>query len=250
VIAKRSFVIDITPPSVPTPSPALNPLFGTSITSPMVTVTNQLTIRGEGLSAEAGATIKIHIRNASTGEEISTATTTVGTDGRWNKTITLPQGGVVLQIEVTCIDEAGNESTPTLYGFVLLDGTAPSVTISAPCAAGQTYTTADPTVVVSGSITKDTWETYNSGTRAVTATVQVGSTTPGTLTINSDGTFSVSAALSEGTNTITIRAVDSAGNSTSATITVIRTVTPWATYAIIIVIIALILAAIAIFRKK
>jgi len=250
VIAKRSFVIDITPPTVPTPSPALNPLYGTSITSPMVTVSNQLTIRGEGLSTEAGATIKIHIRNAATGEEISTATTTVGTDGRWSKTITLPQGGVALQIEVTCIDEAGNESESTLYGFVLLDDSAPSVTISSPCATGQTYKTSKTTVVVSGRISKDPWETYNSGTRAVTATIQVGSATPGTVTINSDGTFSISAALNEGSNTITIRAVDSAGNIGSATITVTRTVTPWATYAVILVIVALILAAIAILRVR
>ncbi len=250
VIAKHSFVIDVTAPTMPTPTQALNPLYGTTISSPLVTVTNELTIRGEGLSTEAGATIKIYIRNASTGAEVSTDTTTVDTDGKWSKTITLPEGGVTFQIEVTCIDVAGNESTPQLYGFVLLDGTAPSVTISAPCTAGEIHTTADPTVVVSGSITKDTWETYNSGTRAVTATVQVGSATPGVLTINSDGTFTVSAALSEGTNTITIRAVDSAGNSDSKTITVIRTVTPWATYAIILVIVALILAAIAIFRKR
>jgi hypothetical protein len=70
------------------------------------------------------------------------------------------------------------------------------------------------------------------------------------VTINSDGTFSISAALSEGSNTITIRAVDSAGNIGSAIITVIRTVTPWATYAVILVIVALILAAIAILRAK
>ncbi|MEM2874955.1 MAG: hypothetical protein QW567_02910, partial [Candidatus Hadarchaeales archaeon] len=250
VIAARKFVIDVTPPVVPTPSIALNPLAQTSITSPLVSVVNTLTIRGEGLTAEVGATIKIYIRNASTGAEIATDTTTVGTDGKWSKTITLPQGGVTMQIEVTCTDEAGNESAPVLYGFVLLDATAPSVTISAPVTANNTYTTSEVTVVVSGSITKDTWETYNTGTRAVTATIQVGSATPGTVTIGTDGTFSVSAALSEGTNTITIRAVDSAGNGSSATITVVRTVTPWATYAIIIVIIALILAAIAIFRKK
>ncbi|MEM2878273.1 MAG: hypothetical protein QXG10_01805 [Candidatus Hadarchaeales archaeon] len=250
VIASRSFVIDITPPSVPSPTQSLNPLAGTSMTNPLVSVETTLTIRGEGLIAEAGATIKIYIRNAATGVVIATDTTTIGTDGKWSKTITLPEGGVTLQIEVTCIDEAGNESEPVLYGFVLLDASAPALTITAPCSVNETYTTSDVTVVVSGSITKDTWESYNTGTKAVTATVQVGSATPGVLTINSDGTFSVSAALSEGTNTITIRAVDSAGNGTSGTITVVRTVTPWATYAIIIVIIALILAAIAIFRKK
>jgi len=248
VIASRSFVIDVTAPSLPSLDETLNPLSGTSISNPTVSVLNTITIRGR--DAEAGATVTAYIRDASTGAELATDTTTVGTDGTWSKTLTLPEEGVVLQVEVTFTDEAGNESTAQLYGYVLVDATAPSVTVSAPCSAGQTHTTADATVVVEGSITKDTWETYNTGTKAVTATIQVGSATPGTLTINSDGTFSVSAALSEGTNTITIRVVDSAGNSSSATITVVRTVTPWATYAIIIVIIALILAAIAIFRKK
>jgi len=216
----------------------------------MTTMTNQLTIRGEGLIEDVGATIKIYIRNALTGEVVSTDTTTVGTDGRWSKTITLPQKGVTLQIEVTCIDEAGNESEATLYGFVLLDDSPPSVTISEPCATGQTCKTSKATVVVSGRISKDQWETYNSGPRAVVAKIQVGSATPGTVTINPDGTFSISATLSEGSNTITITAVDSVGNIGSATITVIRTVTPWATYAVILVIVALILAAIAILRVR
>jgi len=47
-----------------------------------------------------------------------------------------------------------------------------------------------------------------------------------------------------------VEAVDLVGNRGSDTAVVIRTVTPWATYATILVVIALVLAAVAIFRKK
>ncbi|GAI40625.1 unnamed protein product, partial [marine sediment metagenome] len=62
------------------------------------------------------------------------------------------------------------------------------------------------------------------------------------------GSYSYSLALSEGPNTIVVQAIDGIGNaSTVASETVERTVTPWSIYAIVLVIVALILAAIAIF---
>jgi hypothetical protein len=215
-----------------------------------VQTSTSLTIRGEGLTAEAGATIKVYIKDAATGTTAATETTTVQSDGTWSKTITLPAAGTKYQIEVTCTDAAGNESAAVLYGFMLADGSAPTVAISTPVASGGTYTTDQASVVVTGTISKDTWEVYNSGVMPVTATVQVGSATAGTVTINPNGTFSVSATLSEGSNTIVVRATDSANNMSSANITVTRSVTPLTTYAIILVVVALILAAIAIFRKE
>ncbi|MFN4132780.1 MAG: hypothetical protein ACK4GQ_00180, partial [Candidatus Hadarchaeales archaeon] len=66
-----------------------------------------------------------------------------------------------------------------------------------------------------------------------------------------DGSFSYYVSLAEGGNTIIATARDAQGNvSTPASVQVTRRVTPWMTYAIILVIVALILAAIAIFRKK
>ncbi|TDA31136.1 MAG: hypothetical protein DSO02_07060 [Hadesarchaea archaeon] len=62
-------------------------------------------------------------------------------------------------------------------------------------------------------------------------------------------TFTYSVALSEGTNTI-MAIVSDGLNSSSDSVTVTRTVTPWGTYAVVLVIIALILAAIAILRVK
>ena len=86
----------------------------------------------------------------------------------------------------------------------------------------------------------------------LTATVTISATalTKQTLSLGTDGSFSYAVPLSEGTNTITIEAIDPATNSSTTTLTTERTVTSWGTYAIILVIVALILAAIAIFRKR
>jgi len=240
---KISFIVDVTPPTVPVPTAAENPLAGSSISSPTVRTSTALTLGGSG--AEVGATVSVYINDATT----PTTTATVDSSGRWSVNITL-SAGVTTKVEITLTDAAGNESARQLYGYVLADGSAPSVSITSPVPSGETYTTDQMSIVVSGSIGKDSWESYNSGTYAVTATSQVGSAAAGNLTIGANGSFSISVTLSEGTNTITIRAVDSAGNVNSASISVVRTVTPWATYAIIIVIVALILAAIAIFRRR
>jgi len=93
-------------------------------------------------------------------------------------------------------------------------------------------------------VSKDPWESYDD----ITLTVS-----PATAAVNFNrvtGAFTVSAPVSEGTNLITVEAVDLVGNRGSDTAVVIRTVTPWATYATILVVIALVLAAVAIFRKK
>ena len=79
--------------------------------------------------------------------------------------------------------------------------------------------------------------------------VQIGT---GAVTVPlSSSTFSYSVPLSEGRNTILVSVSDGVNVSSTATINITRTVTPWMTYAaIILVIIALVLAAIAIFRKR
>jgi hypothetical protein len=134
-----------------------------------------------------------------------------------------------------------------LLGFAMPDTSAPTVTISSPTSGAETT---EKSILVVGNVTKDTWEDYSD----LTVTVQVGSVAGGTVTPDSTGHFSISATLTEGTNTISVVAEDAIGNRGSAGITsilVTRVVTPWATYAaIILVIIALALAAIAIFRKR
>jgi hypothetical protein len=244
IIAMQSFVIDLTAPSTTSvatlAASTSNPLLGTTSGHPLVQISTSLSLTGSG--AEAGATLKVYLNDSTT----EATSTTVGTDGRWTVTITVTAGAST-KVELTLTDTAGNESPRQLFGFVLADGTAPAVTISSPATAASTD---KASIAVTGTIGKDTWETYNAGTMSVTATTQVGSATAGGLTIGSDGSFTVTATLSEGPNSVTIMARDSAGNVDSETVTVERTVTPWATYAIVVVIVALILAAIAIFRKK
>ena len=175
--------------------------------------------------------------------EYTAGATTASATGAWTTSVSLSGlAGKTVGIAVTATDEGGNESTKTVYGYLIYDASAPSVTITSP-ATGTT--TDQSTIQITGSVTKDPWESYSN----ITLTVQVGVGSV-TVPIGSDGTFVYSVALAEGMNTIVARATDGVNVGAPVTITVTRTVTPWSTYAIIIVIVALILAAIAIFRRR
>jgi PGF-pre-PGF domain-containing protein len=192
-----------------------NPLFNTSMGSPKVQIGTTVTLAGTG--AEAGATIKVYLTNVDTGAALTPSTVTVGTDGTWVVTIVLTPG-VVTKVELTQT-VGSNESAKQLFGYVMADGTAPTVTISSPATGTSTD---EAIIVVTGTIGKDPWETYTSGTMPVTATIQVGSDNAGNLLIYNDGSFAVTVALEEGQNYITITARDS-GNIVSNTISVERT---------------------------
>jgi subtilase family serine protease len=82
-----------------------------------------------------------------------------------------------------------------------------------------------------------------------------GASVAKTVYLDANGYFETTVPLVEGVNKINVVAVDGAvtatsGNQAVTTRTVTRTVTPLTTYAIILVVVALILAAIAIFRKE
>jgi len=231
------FCVDVTAPSISVEA-IYNPLSGTSLGSPEILKTTSVTISGK---AEEDATIKVYVDGAE-----QTAARTTATDGTWDITVSLT-GGVASKIEATATDAAGNESGKLLLGFAMPDTSAPTVTITSPTSGAETT---EKSILIEGNVTKDTWEDYSD----LTVTVQVGAVAGGTVTPDSTGHFSISATLTEGTNTIAVVAEDEIGNRGSAGITsilVTRVVTPWATYAaIILVIIALALAAIAIFRKR
>jgi hypothetical protein len=241
----RSFTIDVTSPSVATPDATENPLNGTSIASPQVQKDLTLTLSGTGMTGDTGATINVYIRDASTDAQVAKETTTVDAYGRWSKTIDLPSAGVKYKIEVTAEDSSGNESAPVLYGFVLADTDAPTVTISEPSAD---LTTSEASVSVTATVSDDI-------TEAGDITVWVSA--PGFAAPqvsgypDANGVIIVTVPLTEGTNNISIIATDEAGNVSAAdTRTVTRTVTPWATYAAILAVVAVILAAIAVLRRR
>jgi len=229
-----------------TPAPAGNlagsVTAGASASTAAVTKTNSVAISG---TASPNTTIKVYTTTDGgvTWTVYAAGETAATSSGAWTTTVDLAGfAGDRLGIAVTSSDSAGNESARTLYGYVLYDPTAPAVSITAPASGTSTDASS---IEVRGTVTKDAWESYSD----VTLTLQVG-TGSVIVPIASDGSFVYSVALSEGLNTIVARASDGVNLGAPVTVTVTRTVTPWATYAIIIVIIALILAAIAIFRRR
>jgi len=210
----------------------------TTIVDPHVQKSTTLSLGGPIPAGEAGGVVTIYVDGV-----VAQTVTTTATATSWNASITLTAGSTQ-KVEVTLTDTAGNESDKLLYGYFMADGTAPTVTISSPVTATSTDKTS---ISITGTVAKDTWEIYTD----LTVNIQVGGATPGVVTLDqTSGNFTSSATLGEGTNVITITARDAAGNVGSAAITIERTVTPLTTYAIILVVVALILAAIAIFRKE
>jgi hypothetical protein len=214
------FRVDTTPPALPG---------APTVTIPERSRVSSITVAG---TAEPKATVKIVVKQDS--EVKATHTTTADDQGNFSLRITLPEG--TSSIWVSAIDEAGNEGPARLYGTIVVDSAVPTVTITSP---PDKTTTSQASIAVVGKVSEQAkW----------TVIAPAGTWTGRT---DKDGNFSVSIALVEGTNTIVVTAEDDAGNvSAPASIQVTRTVTAWGTYAIILVIIALILAAIAIFRRK
>ncbi|TDA30183.1 MAG: hypothetical protein DSO04_06345 [Hadesarchaea archaeon] len=238
------FTVDTRAPSPPPAASLVGSITAGTLASPTGTKTKTFTLRG---TAEASATVKVYVTTDGgvTWTEVTTARTTAGTDGSWMTQLDLSQyAGETLGIAVTATDAAGNESDRTLYGYVIYDASAPKVSITSPKTGTKT---SKASIEVTGTVTKDSWEDWSD----ITLRIQVGT---GAVTVPVSGTgdtatFSYSVALSEGTNTILVYVSDGM-NSSSASVTVTRTVTPWGTYAVVLVIIALIIAAIAILRVR
>ena len=230
------FKVDVTAPSAPT----LDITASTNIDSPTVIKAASRTVTG---TAEAGAKIKVYFNGA---EQTALETTADATTGDWT-VIVAPTPGTITKIEFRVVDKAGNEGGKKLYGYLLVDGSEPTVAITAPESGISTDATS---IILEATVDKDTWETYAELTVRIDATSLTAPITA-TNVLTTDGKLTRAVELVEGSNTIQVSAQDVAGNwSTVKTVTVTRTVTPYATYAIIIVIVALILAAIGIFRKR
>ncbi|MBA7598065.1 hypothetical protein ES703_05074 [subsurface metagenome] len=230
------FKVDVTVPSAPT----LDVTASTNIDNPTVIKAASRTVTG---TAEAGAKIKVYFNGA---EQTALETTADATTGDWT-VIVAPTPGTITKIEFRVVDKAGNEGGKKLYGYLLVDGSEPTVAITAPESGISTDATS---IILEATVDKDTWEEYSELTVRIDATSLTAPITA-TNVLTTDGKLTRAVELVEGSNTISVSAQDVAGNwSTVKTVTVTRTVTPWATYAIVIVIVALILAAIAIFRKR
>ena len=234
-----AFEIDITPPGKPTEVAGNVPGGATSF-EPTKTRASSIRLTG---SAEPNATIQVWISvEGGAWTEVTAAGTTVGAEGSWSTTLDLTAyKGKSVGIKIRAVDRAGNEGEFYTYGYVLYDDSRPIVKIKP---EHKQLTTDKKSVLIEGTVEKDPWETFDD----IQLTVS-----PATAAIDFNrvtGAFTVSAPVTEGTNLITVEAVDPVGNRGSDTAVVTVTVTPWATYATILVVIALVLAAVAIFRKK
>jgi len=213
---------------------------GVSAAAATVTTSSSVAITG---TASPNATITVYTTIDGGVTWTVYGDVTASASGAWTTTVALTEfAGDALGIAVTASDEASNESARALYGYLLYDPNAPAVELTAPISGTSTD---QSSVEVAGTVSKDAWESYAD----ITLTLQVG-TGSVVVPVSSDGTFVYSVALSEGLNTILVRASDGVNVGAPASVAVTRTVTQWATYAIIVVIVALVLAAIAIFRKR
>jgi hypothetical protein len=241
--ARLRFTVDVTPPAAPVLTTAQ--YVGTTKESPERSRRYSYTIAG---TAEAGATVRVlaNVYNFKTGQSeqsnVVLGSTQVGADNRWTLIVSVSDyQGKVVEVLTETIDVAGNVSrSRTTYGYLMYDGSAPRVTIDSKY---KDMKTGEGSVVVEGTIQIDDWETYAD----ITVT-----TSPAGTSIHVDpatGRFRATIPLQEGKNQIVVTATDIVGNLGSDSAMITKTVTPWAMYAIVIVIIALILAAIAIFRR-
>ncbi len=173
--------ITYTPPSggggggggaLPTPAPTISAAAAQSLT-------NQATVTISG-TATAGAELKI-ARGATLLQ-----TLTVGESGTFSYTADLAEGENSFTLTVTNV--GGSASTTVT---VTRDSTAPVVTVTAPSESE----TAEATITV---------------TTEAKAKVYVNSRLAGT--VPNSGTLTVTVALQEGTNSISVYAVDAAGN--------------------------------------
>uniref|UniRef100_UPI0028A8B2AC BapA/Bap/LapF family large adhesin n=1 Tax=Acinetobacter gerneri TaxID=202952 RepID=UPI0028A8B2AC len=171
---------DQTPPVV-----TLDPLAPTNDTTPSISGT-----------AEAGSTVTVVIKD---GANTVTVTAVANSQGKWSvDSPVLGEGSH--DISVTAKDPAGNSSVNPAEGTVVIDTTAPVVTLD-PLAP-----TNDTTPSISG--------TAEAGSTVTVVIKDGANTVTVTAVANSQGKWSVdSPVLSEGSHDISVTAKDPAGNS-------------------------------------
>ncbi|KAB8044655.1 Ig-like domain-containing protein, partial [Janthinobacterium aquaticum] len=180
----------------------------TNVTTPTVTGT-----------AEAGSTVTLYDTNGTT-----VLGTAVATGGVWSITSSALASGTH-SLSVKAVDAAGNSSVASAALSINIDSAAPAAP-SAPVLA-----------LASDSGVSNTDGVTNVTTPTVTGTAEAGSTvtlydTNGTTVLGTavatGGTWSItSSALASGTHSLSVKAVDAAGNrsaaSPSLTITIVST---------------------------
>lgn len=182
------FSNDVTPASPDTTPPTLV----------MSTLTNGARTKNATLNISGTVTDSSGVASLTT----NTTSVAIGTGGSFSSVVILQPGANT--ITTTAIDAFGNQTTDTR--IITLDQSAPVLTVSAPADNSKT---AQVLTSLSGTISE---------TSTVTVKVNSGSPQNASITGNS---YSATVNLASGLNTITIKAIDTAGNTSSA----VRTVT-------------------------
>jgi hypothetical protein len=253
VIAKQSFRIDVSMPAWTQAQLQASVTVKDSATSaPLGNTTKKTSWLISGGARKPGSTIRVYVSaSAPVLENTAIASITPNTSTGlydYSLTINLSEGaGQSVYIEE--VDTASNTSGLVLFGTYTVDKTPPVIALSAP--ADDTTTDAQQ-ITVSGTIL----DAIVTDPQILIVTIDCpGATVLKTVYLDVNGSFETTVPLIEGINKINVVAADGAvtatsGNQAITTRTVTRTVTPLTTYAIILVVVALILAAIAIFRKE
>ena len=153
--------------------------------------------------AEAGATVVFTDANGN-----SLGSTNAGANGEYSFTVARAMADGAKTITATATDALGNYATSTH-----------NVTIDTRT-ADPTISLASPAVTVGGvTLDRDSTPTINGTAEAgSTVTIKDGNTTLGTATAGQDGTyrFTPTSALSDGAHSLTVSALDKAGNVSAA----------------------------------
>ena len=185
-------------------------------TRPTVTITTPTTGTTTNSTLSLGGTASDNVGVT----QVTWSNSTTGSSGTASGTTSWSVGGIALQtgtnsITIQARDAAGNTGnaslTVTFSSGSTGDTTAPTVTITSPT-SNSSYTTGSATVSLSGSasdnvgITQVTWSNSTTG---------ASGTASGTTSWSKSG-----IALQSGSNTITIMALDAAGNFGTDVLTV------------------------------
>lgn len=190
-------VLEKTAPTIAITSPGADARLTTSKPTIAITATDSGSgIKSVFLKMDSGSFAAV------SGVSVSGATATAS----YTPSTALAEG--THTVTVYAVDYDGNTSAEVTRSFTV-DTVAPTLNVTSPADA---LITNQGTVVVAGT-------TNDSTSSPVTITISVGSKTY-TPTVGTGGAFTQSVDLSNGVNTITIKATDAAGLTTTVTRTV------------------------------
>ncbi|HEY9584279.1 MAG TPA: Ig-like domain-containing protein [Candidatus Paceibacterota bacterium] len=173
---------------------------GTSNSDNITKNTTGLTFTG---TAEADSTVELF-------DGVTSKGTTTATGGNWSFDISLTEGAHSITAKAT--DAAGNTSAASGALSITIDASAPAAPSTPDLAAADDTGSSD-----SDNITKNTTGLTFSGTAEASSIVELfdGVDSKGTATATG-GNWSFDISLTEGVHSITAKATDAAGNTSSA----------------------------------